>query len=126
MTQKWTNQKLFKQIVENLREQGALPDILEYSEPAFFEKEITTYEDECLGSLYLGESKGIYVDVYLEGRTYSIKLGTFRTLKEDYESWCIMAKLMADFQWEFIVFINDHIEDFDVYDACEPQIWEGE
>ena len=126
MRTKWTNIKLFEQIVENLRKNDELPDILEYHMPAFFEKEITTYEDECLGSLYFGESKGIYVDVYLEGRTYTIKLGTFKTLKEDYESWCIMAKLMADFQWEFIVFINDHIEDFDVYDACEPQIWEAE
>ena len=114
MTQKWTNIKLFEQIVENLREQGAFPDILEYHMPAFFEKEITTYEDVCLGSLYLGGSEGIYVDVYLEGRTYSIKLGTFKTLKDDYESWGIMAKLMADFQWECTVFINNHIEEFDI------------
>ena len=113
MTQTWTNQKLFEQIVENLRKNDELPDILEYHMPAFFEKEITTYEDVCLGSLYLGGSEGIYVDVYLEGRVYSIKLGTFKTLRDDYESWCIMAKLMADFQWECTVFINNHIEEFE-------------
>lgn len=112
MRTKWTNKKLFNQIVDNLREDGKLPDILEYDMPAFFEKEITTYKDVCLGSLYFGEREGIYVDVYLEGGTYSIKLGTFKTLRGNKRSWDIMAKLMANFQWECTAFIEDHVEEF--------------
>ena len=116
MKTEWTNKKLFKQIVKNLREQGELSNILEYIIPAFEEEKVNSYELDCLGSLSFGDfvgSDGISVSVYLEGGTKDIKLGTFKTLREDYQSWCIMAQLMADFQWECTVFIEDHIEDFD-------------
>ena len=43
MSTKWTNQKLFEQIVENLREDGRLPDILDYALPDYDTEKITTY-----------------------------------------------------------------------------------
>lgn len=112
MKTKWTNKKLFNQIVENLREDGRLPDILEYSEPAFDKVKVASYEVACLGSLGFGGSEGIYVRVSLAGDADLIPLGTFKTLKEDYESWCIMAKLMADFQWECTAFVEEHCDEF--------------
>ena len=112
MSTKWTNQKLFEQIVENLREDGRLPDILDYALPDYDTEKITTYEFDVVGRLNHGGSEGAYVDMYLKGEE-TIRLGTFKTLKEDYESWGIMAKLMADFQWECEIFINKHINEFD-------------
>lgn len=112
MKQKWTNWKLFNQIVENLREQGALPDILDYALPGYGTEKITTYEFDVVGRLNHGGSEGAYVDMYLEGEE-TICLGTFKTLKEDYCSWSIMAQLMADFQWECERFVNEHINEFD-------------
>lgn len=112
MTQNWTNQKLFEQIVENLRKNDELPDILEYSEPAFDEVKVTSYEVACLGSLGFGGSEGIYVRVSLAGDTDLIPLGTFKTLRNDEESWDTMAQLMADFQWECTAFIEEHYGEF--------------
>ena len=112
MKKRWTNQKLFNQIVENLREDGKLPDILEYSEPTLVEKEINPYDLDCHGTLSFGGNEGIYVDVYLAGYPKNFKLGTFKTLRDDKESWDIMAQLMADFQWECGRFINEHYGEF--------------
>ena len=114
MAQKWTNKKLFEQIVENLRKNDELPDILEYHMPAYFEKEITTYEDECLGSLYFGESKGIRVRMYLEGHSDFIPLGILKTLRNDKESWDVMGKFMIEFQWECMRFIQEHLDEFEI------------
>ena len=113
MKKKWTNKKLFEQIVEKLREDGRLPDILEYSEPAFDEVRVASYEVACLGSLGFGGSEGIYVRVSLAGDADLIPLGTFKTLREDKRSFDIMSQLMADFQWECQKFIGDHIDEFE-------------
>lgn len=112
MKKKWTNQKLFKQIVEDLRAHGELPGILEYDMPAFEEEVVDSYELDCLGTLFFG-NEGIIVQVRLEGRAREIPLGRFKTLRDDKESWDIMAQLMADFQWECTAFIEDHIEEFE-------------
>lgn len=112
MRTKWTNIKLFKQIVEDLRKHGELPGILEYDMPAFEEEVVDSYELDCLGTLSFG-NEGIIVQVRLEGRAKEIPLGMFKTLRDDYESWCVMAELMADFQWTCTAFINDHIEEFE-------------
>lgn len=116
MSTKWTNQKLFEQIVENLRKNDELPDILEYCRPDFEEKEICSCEFDCLGKLAFGVVEGIHVRVYLMSDFMKtpeiIELGRFKTLRNDKESWDTMAQLMADFQWECTVFINYHIEEF--------------
>ena len=116
MKKRWTNRKLFNQIVENLREDGKLPDILEYSRPDFEEKEIGSYEFDCFGKLAFGVVEGIHVRVYLMSDFMKppeiIELGRFKTLRDDKESWDTMAQLMADFQWEGGRFINEHYGEF--------------
>ena len=117
MSTKWTNQKLFNQIVEKLREGGRLPDILEYSRSDFEKKEIDSCEFDCLGRLAFGVVEGIHVRVYLISDFMKtpeiIELGRFKTLRDDKESWDAMAQLMADFQWECQKFIGDHIDEFE-------------
>lgn len=108
----WTTKRLFEQIVETLKESDSLPDILDYHLGSYDEREITTYEVDCVGRLNRGGSEGIYVDVYLEGEE-TIRLGTFKTLRDDREAWAIMGRLMADFQWECERFINEHINEFE-------------
>lgn len=71
---KWTNVKLFSQIIKILKDRYDLPDILDYYLPAPIETEITTYAVDCIGSLTFGGSEGIYIDVYLEGQQ-NVKLG---------------------------------------------------
>lgn len=116
MKKKWTNIKLFEQIVEKLREDGRLPDILEYSRPDFEEKEICSCEFDCLGKLAFGVVEGIHVRVYLMSDFMKtpeiIELGRFKTLRDDKESWDAMAQLMADFQWECTAFVEEHCDEF--------------
>ena len=114
MRTKWTNIKLFNQIVENLREQGKLPDILEYSEPAFNEMGVGTWVEGCVDSRFFEKRRGgFHLIIYLVGESNIVKLGTFKTLKDDYESWTIMVRLSDDFQQECMRFINEHMEDFE-------------
>lgn len=116
MKKKWTNIKLFEQIVEKLREDGRLPDILEYSRPDFEEKEIGSCEFDCFGRLAFGVVEGIHVRVYLMSDFMKtpviIELGRFKTLRDDKESWDTMAQLMADFQWECTAFVEEHCDEF--------------
>ena len=113
MRTKWTNIKLFEQIVENLRKNDELPDILEYSEPAFNEVNVTTWAVDCLGSPSLGVDEGIDLVVYLKEESGDIiPLGEFKTLQMSRASWYSMMRLMTDFQWEWLKFINEHMEDF--------------
>ena len=113
MRTKWTNIKLFEQIVENLRKNYELPDILEYSKSAYKEVNVTTWAVDCLGSPSLGVDEGIDLVVYLKGESGDIiPLGEFKTLRRSRESWYSMMRLMTDFQWEWLKFIHNHIEDF--------------
>ena len=89
-----------------------MPNILDYYLPAPIETEITTYEVDCIGSLTFGGSEGIYIDVYLEGQQ-NIKLGTFKTLRENKPAWDTMAVLMGNFQYETNKFIDSHIREFE-------------
>ena len=109
---KWTNVKLFNQIIKILKDRYDLPNILDYYLPSRIEVEITTYEVHCIGSLTFGGSEGIYIDVYLEGKN-TIKLGTFKTLKENKPAWDTMALLMGNFQYETNKFIDSHIREFE-------------
>ena len=115
---KWTNRKLFNKIIEKLGEGGKLPDILEYSRPDLEEVVINSHEFDCLGRLNFGVVEGIHVRVYLMSnfmRPYTeiIELGMFKTLRNDKESWDVMGKLMTDFQWECMRFIQEHIDEFE-------------
>lgn len=115
---KWTNRRLFDKIIEKLGEKGVFPDILEYSRPDFEEKEICSCEFDCFGKLAFGVVEGIHVRVYLMSDFMKppeiIELGRFKTLRDDKESWDVMGKLMTDFQWECMRFIQEHLDEFEI------------
>ena len=114
----YTNETLFKTIVNILKEKGLLPDILDYHLAESIHTEpIKTYEWDCTAELKFGGSEGIYLDVYIEGNIGigkpSVRLGVFKTLYESREAFYTMAKLQADFIWETRDFVNAHIDDFE-------------
>lgn len=111
---RWTNRKLFDKIIEKLDEKGELPKMLDYTLPEYASVDITTYKIDCLGKLSIGENEGIRIRVYLEGHSDFIPLGILKSLRNDKESWDAMGKLMTDFQWECMRFIQDHIGEFEI------------
>lgn len=112
----YTNTTLFKTIVDILEEKGLLPDHLDYHLAESKEIPIKSYEWDCIGDLSFGGSEGQYLTLYAEGNIgegiEKAKLGTFKTLEENRESFYKMAKLQADFIWEAREFIHQHIDDF--------------
>lgn len=116
MKKLYTNKTLFYTIVEILKEKGMFLDILDYHLPASKEAEIKDYEWDCTADLKFGGSEGIYLDIYAEGNMGigepKVRLGTFKTLREDREAFHQMAKLQADFLWEARDFVNHNIDDF--------------
>ena len=111
---KWTNRRLFNKILEKLGEKGVFPEILEYTLPEYESIDLTTCKVDCLGKLSIGENEGIRVRMYLEGHSDFIPLGILKTLRNDKESWDVMGKLMTDFQWECMRFIQEHLDEFEI------------
>ena len=118
----WTTGELFKAIVERLKENGEYPDILDYDCPYDMGIDIKNYEVSFINDLDFGGSEGIYLTLHLhvwdrKKKVYNnLKLGTFKTLKNDKSAMEIMGKLLADFIFEGYSLINSAQEDF---------IWEG-
>lgn len=112
----YTNATLFKAIVDILIEKELLPDHLDYHLAESREVNLKSYEWDCTGDLSFGGSEGQYLSLYAEGNIgdgiEKARLGTFKTLGEDRESFYKMAKLQADFIWEAREFIHKHIDDF--------------
>lgn len=112
----YTNQSLFNKIIELLKEKGLLLDILDYHLAEHKEMEIRSCEWDCTGDLRFGGSEGIYLDIYAEGNLGigepKVRLGVFKTLREDREAFRQMARLQADFIWETIDFVNNNLDDF--------------
>lgn len=108
MKKKWTNQRLFDAIIEQLKAARMYPEIIDYDLSAYEERELNTIEVSCIGRLTLGSSEGIYIDLHLESYGDRIKLGTIKTLRSDHEAWMTMAAMMAEFQWQCGEFIWMH------------------
>lgn len=125
----YTNEKLFNNITGMIKEQGLLPDILDYYRPDRRLQEIRTYEWEVLGDLTFGGNEGIYLDIYIEGNLGTdinkIWLGTFKTLREDIAALKEMAILQAYFIWYCRKFVNDNIDDFE-WTGYRLQFFKGE
>lgn len=112
----YTNETLFHAIVEKLKEQDLFLDILDYHLADHHTIPIKTYEWDCTGDLKFGGSEGIYLDMYAVGNVgdgiEKVRLGVFKTLREDRAAFGYMAKLMADFIWETRDFVNGNIDNF--------------
>lgn len=110
---------LFIRIVERLKEQHKLPDILDYSLPVTDRNCVPVMTDEfdILFHLNYGGSEGIYLDIYAygavteedENKKYS--LGTCKTLHEDDSAMHTMAVLGADFVCEGRRYVREHSDD---------------
>lgn len=114
MKKKWTNQKLFDAVIEQLKAAGKYPEIIDYDLHAYEEHVLSSIEVNCIGRLTSGCSEGIYIDLHLEGGHNRIELGTIKTLHSDHEGWMTMAAMMAEFQWlcgEFIWTHRNEIEE---------------
>ena len=114
---KWTNKKLFLEIMEKLKEKELVSDLVDYYLPDYERIEVTNYKVNCRGALSFGENEGIRIRLYLEGYNYFAPLGIIKTLRNDKESWDVMGQLMTDFQWECMRFIQDHIDEFEISES---------
>lgn len=125
----YTNKELFNIIVNKIKEEGSLPDILDYYKPDSREQLIKTYEWEVSADLHFGGNEGIYLDLYIEGNLgddlNEIWLGTFKTLRDDLAALKEMAILQAHFIWYCRKFVNDNIDDFE-WTGYRVQFFKGE
>ncbi len=62
MKKPMTTAELYEKVCSILKEQGKLPDILDYGLPAYHPVPITNYEFELRSNLHYGGSEGIYLD----------------------------------------------------------------
>ncbi len=113
-----TNQGLFDTIVEVLKEQGKLPDILDYHLHEHNLKEISDYKFNCSYKLDFGGSEGIYLDCYIEGISgeddkYSrVPLGTFKTLSNSEDAMVSMGALAGHFTYALSKYVNQNLDSF--------------
>ena len=113
----YTTASFFDLIIGQLKEEGKIPDILEYALSTHEPRELRNYEFDVLGQVNFG-CEGIYLDLYFkgnigDGREEQIgAFGTIKTLREDDESFRTMAILGANFQLAAHHFINKHLDDF--------------
>lgn len=127
----YTNKELFNIIVNKIKEEGLLPDILDYYKPDSREFEIRTYEWDVYGDLFFGTCEGIYLDLYIQGSLGyeetpdKIWLGSFKTLRDDLAALKEMAILQAHFIWYCRKFVNDNIDDFE-WTGYRVQFFKGE
>jgi hypothetical protein len=120
MTRPMTTAELFEKVCEILKENGQMPDILDYGLAESHPIPITTYEFEIRNNLDYGGSEGIYLDLWIEKYTdeerENCKLGTFKTLADTPEAMRTMAQLLADFIVAENKYVNKNLDDF---------TWEG-
>ncbi len=62
MKKPMTTAELYEKVCSILKEQGKLPDILDYGLPAYHPVPITNYEFKLRSNLHYEGSEGIYLD----------------------------------------------------------------
>lgn len=99
-----------------MKEQGKLPDILDYGLASHKSFPLKTCEFNLKNNLDYGGSEGIYLDLrieYFEGDERSLHdLGTFKTLKDNDKAMHTMAHLLADFILEVYSYVSRNRDDF--------------
>jgi hypothetical protein len=120
ITKPMTTAELFKKVCEILKENGQMPEILDYGLAESQPIPMTTYEFEIRNNLDYGGSEGIYLDLWIErytdGEKVQYRLGTFKTLEDSPEAMRTMAQLLADFIVAETRYVNKNLDDF---------TWEG-
>jgi hypothetical protein len=120
ITKPMTTAEFFDKVCEILKENGQMPDILDYGKAESHPIPVTTYEFEIRNNLDYGGSEGIYLDLWIErntdGEKAQYRLGTFKTLDDSPEAMRTMAQLLADFIVAETRYVNKNLDDF---------TWEG-
>lgn len=121
----YTNRELFELINGQLKENGLLPEILDYASRETEPVQITTYEWDAIGIPNFGGSEGIYLDLYADGivnresgraERKQIRLGTYKTLGEKKEDFLEMCRLLTEFVFALRSFVDSNMSSF---------TWEG-
>lgn len=113
----YTAPEIFQLIMRQLREEGKVPDILDYDLATQEVFEFRDYEFDILGCVNYG-CEGIYLDLFWKGSIGDSRerrqgeIGTIKTLQTSDEAFRQMAVLMADFQTTAHRFVNAHLDDF--------------
>ncbi len=115
----YTTDEFFEIIMERLKDQGLVPDILDYALPDREPVHMKTYEFGIENSLDFGGNEGIYLDLRVKfygsndfWTNETVRLGTIKTFCEDRESMRKMGELLADFMFEANRFANANLDDF--------------
>jgi hypothetical protein len=120
ITKPMTTAEFFDKVCEILKENGQMPELLDYGLAESHPVPITTYEFEIRNNLDYGSSEGIYLDLWIEryadGEKAQYRLGTFKTLDDSSEAMRTMAQLLADFIVAETRYVNKNLDDF---------TWEG-
>ena len=113
----YTAVEIFKLIMQQLHQEGKVPDILDYELATNEEYEFRDYGFDILGCVNYG-CEGIYLDLFWRGDIGDSRglrqgeIGTIKTLETSDEAFRTMAVLMADFQTTAHRFVNAHLDDF--------------
>jgi hypothetical protein len=120
ITKPMTTAEFFDKVCEILKENGQMPDILDYGLAEINSVPITTYAFAIRNNLDYGISEGIYLDLWIEryadDKRVCYGLGTFKTLDDSPEAMRTMAQLLADFIVAERRYLNKNLDDF---------TWEG-
>ena len=116
----YVTNELFEIIVQRLKDNGDIPDILDYISPASSGTQLLNEAWSVYGKLEYGGNEGIYLTMLAE--IYSGEsdrpdtevryLGTFKTLLTDRASFMKMAALLGSFVFETNQFVQDNLDDF--------------
>lgn len=118
----FTTGELFDTILQQIREDGKLPQHIDYAVATMDSVDIKDYGFDVVGQVNYGGSEGIYVDVFTQGdigRCGELgafsrhELGTIKTLEENDDAFRDMALLMAEFQVRTTRFIRRNMDDFE-------------
>ena len=111
----YTSEELFDNIVRILRENHALPYILDYATAVSrsYDHEIRTDEFDIMCDLGFGGSEGIYLTIFIQyDASNTVHIGTCKTLHNSKDALRTMAILEADVIWHTRQFVSEHSDDF--------------
>jgi hypothetical protein len=117
----YTSAELFEITDKALKQQGLLPDILDYGLPTGHPVQIDTYEWDVIGIPNFGGSEGIYLDLYADGivskaganmKREHVQLGTYKCLGRSKEDFLEMCRLLTEFVFWLTSFLNQNMDRF--------------
>ena len=132
---KWNARELFLMVEKVLKENGVYPeDLLDYSATGSGSEMILSEEFDIVPRIVHGANEGIYMNIMLEtndnARVFSshkpsIRLGSYKTLSTDKDSYIKMATLGAEFVYALDKYVSSHIDEFN-WTGYDMSLFNGE